>query len=203
MDLKDDVDIPAPKAAVYAALNDPEILKQCIPGCEELIKHSDTELEAKVSLKIGPVKAKFTGNVTLDTSGAPDNFSLTGEGSGGAAGFAKGKADVTLEETADGTRLSYNAHADMGGKIAQLGSRLIDSTAKKLAGQFFNKFAETVATAQGAPDSEAENQSELGTSSASAAQQASQEGADGSSSGTLTYVLIGVAILIGAYALFG
>ncbi|NBX10359.1 MAG: carbon monoxide dehydrogenase, partial [Marivivens sp.] len=86
MELKDEILIDAPKERVYAALNDPEILKQCIPGCEELIQHSDTELEAKVVLKIGPVKAKFSGNVTLDKSGAPDAFSLTGQGNGGAAG---------------------------------------------------------------------------------------------------------------------
>ncbi|MCB1493265.1 MAG: carbon monoxide dehydrogenase subunit G, partial [Rhodobiaceae bacterium] len=90
MELQDEVHIAAPRETVYAALNDPEILKQCIPGCEELIKHSDNELEAKVVLKIGPVKAKFGGNVTLDTSQAPDRFSLTGEGVGGPAGYAKG-----------------------------------------------------------------------------------------------------------------
>ena len=100
MELSDEIVINAPKEVVYAALNDPEILKQCIPGCEELIKHSDTELEAKVVLKIGPVKAKFGGDVQLDTAGAPDAFSLTGQGNGGAAGHAKGGADVTL--TADG-----------------------------------------------------------------------------------------------------
>ena len=96
MELSDEIIINAPKEKVYAALNDPEILQQCIPGCEELIKHSDTELEAKVVLKIGPVKAKFSGDVQLDTAGAPDAFSLTGQGNGGAAGHAKGGADVTL-----------------------------------------------------------------------------------------------------------
>ena len=98
MELNDKIFIAAPMAQVYEALNDPEILKACIPGCEELIKHSDTELEAKVVLKVGPVKAKFSGNVTLDQSGAPDQFSLTGKGNGGAAGFARGGADVTLTE---------------------------------------------------------------------------------------------------------
>jgi carbon monoxide dehydrogenase subunit G len=129
---------------VYAALNDPEVLRQCIPGCEELIKHSETELEAKVVLKIGPVKARFGGNVELDTSGAPDAFSLTGQGSGGAAGYAKGGADVTLVEVDGVTTLSYTAKVDIGGKLAQLGSRLIQSTAKKLAGKFFKTFAEVV-----------------------------------------------------------
>lgn len=145
MELSDEIIINAPKDRVYAALNDPEVLRQCIPGCEELTKHSDTELEALVVLKVGPVKAKFRGNVVLDTAGAPDAFSLTGQGNGGAAGHAKGGADVTL--TADGpdkTILRYDAKADIGGKLAQLGSRLIQSTAKKLAGKFFQSFADVV-----------------------------------------------------------
>lgn len=143
MELKDEVVIQAPRDQVYAALNDPEILKECIPGCEELIKHSDTELEAKVVLKVGPVKARFGGTVTLDQSGAPETFSLTGEGSGGTAGFAKGGADVTLTEEDGQTTLGYEAKVEIGGKLAQLGSRLIQSTAKKLSAKFFTKFAET------------------------------------------------------------
>ena len=146
MELNDKIFIAAPMAQVYEALNDPEILKVCIPGCEELIKHSDTELEAKVVLKVGPVKAKFSGNVTLDQSGAPDQFSLTGKGNGGAAGFARGAADVTLTEHDDGTMLSYTAKAEIGGKLAQLGSRLIVGTAKKLASKFFVKFSELAGT---------------------------------------------------------
>ncbi len=144
MELKDDITINAPKSVVYAALNDPEVLRQCIPGCEELIKHSDTDLEAKVVLKVGPVKAKFSGAVVLDTAGAPDAFSLTGQGNGGAAGHAKGGADVTLEEVDGQTILRYDAKAEIGGKLAQLGSRLIQSTAKKLAANFFTKFADVV-----------------------------------------------------------
>ncbi|MEL7179304.1 MAG: carbon monoxide dehydrogenase subunit G [Pseudomonadota bacterium] len=144
MELSDEIIINAPKQQVYAALNDPEILQQCIPGCEELIKHSDTELEAKVVLKVGPVKARFSGNVVLDTAGAPDAFSLTGQGNGGAAGHAKGGADVTLTSDGDQTILKYEAKADVGGKLAQLGSRLIQSTAKKLAAKFFKSFADVV-----------------------------------------------------------
>ena len=145
MEMKDEIRIAAPRDRVYAALNDPDILKACIPGCEELIRHSDTELEAKVVLKVGPVKAKFGGNVTLDNSQAPERFSLTGEGSGGVAGFAKGGADVELvDEGGSATLLRYEAKADIGGKIAQLGSRLINSTANRLAGQFFEKFKQTV-----------------------------------------------------------
>ncbi|NCZ64958.1 MAG: carbon monoxide dehydrogenase [Rhodobacteraceae bacterium] len=144
MELADEIIINAPKDQVYAALNDPKVLKQCIPGCEELIQHSDTELEAKVVLKVGPVKARFGGEVTLDKSGAPDAFSLSGQGNGGAAGHAKGGADVTLTADGDTTTLKYVAKAQIGGKIAQLGSRLIQSTAKKLAGRFFTSFAEVM-----------------------------------------------------------
>ena len=144
MELSDEIIINAPKEQVYAALNNPEILKQCIPGCEELIKHSDTELEAKVVLKVGPVKAKFSGDVQLDTAGAPDAFSLTGQGNGGAAGYAKGGADVTLTTDGGTTILRYKAKADIGGKLAQLGSRLIQGTAKKLAAKFFKSFADAV-----------------------------------------------------------
>lgn len=147
MELNDEIRIAAPKDQVYRALNDPEVLRQCIPGCEELIQHTPETLEAKVVLKIGPVKARFSGHVTLDTAQAPDGFSLTGEGKGGAAGFAKGGADVTLSEDGADTILRYTAHADVGGKIAQLGSRLIHGTAKKLSGKFFASFADVVADA--------------------------------------------------------
>lgn len=144
MELADEIVINAPKDQVYAALNDPEVLKKCIPGCEELVQHSDTELEATVVLKVGPVKARFGGEVTLDKSGAPDAFSLSGQGNGGAAGHAKGGADVTLTADGDTTVLKYVAKAQIGGKIAQLGSRLIQGTAKKLAGKFFTTFAEVM-----------------------------------------------------------
>ena len=147
MELKDEIVINAPRDRVYAALNDPEILKECIPGCEELVKHSDTELEAKVVLKIGPVKARFGGKVTLFPEAPPERFSLKGEGNGGAAGFAKGGAEVVLEDHPEGTLLRYDASADVGGKLAQLGNRLIQGTAKKLAGKFFDDFAAKVGAA--------------------------------------------------------
>lgn len=144
MELADEIVINASKNQVYLALNNPEVLQQCIPGCEELIKHSDTELEAKVLLKIGPVKARFKGNVQLDNTGAPDAFSLTGKGNGGAAGFAKGGAQVTLSADGETTILRYEAKADIGGKLAQLGGRLIQSTTKKLAKKFFKSFADLI-----------------------------------------------------------
>jgi len=144
MELQDEIRIAAPRDRVYSALNDPEILKECIPGCEELIKHSDTELEAKVVFRVGPVKATFGGNVVLDSSQAPQRFSLSGSGNGGVAGFAKGGADVELIEDGDETILRYTAKAEIGGKLAQLGSRLITGTARKLAGTFFKNFAQAV-----------------------------------------------------------
>lgn len=149
MELQDEIFINAPKQVVYAALNDPDILEQCIPGCEELIKVSDTELTAKVVLKVGPVKAKFAGDVSLDTQGAPDKFSLSGQGNGGVAGYAKGGADVELVEQDGGTKLIYVAKAEIGGKLAQLGSRLVVSTAKKLSKTFFENFEKVLC---GEPD---------------------------------------------------
>ncbi len=144
MELQDEVRIAAPRDKVYAALNDTDILKACIPGCEELIRVSANVLEAKVVLKIGPVKAKFGGTVTLNPSKAPAKFSLSGEGNGGIAGFAKGGADVELEVDGNETILRYTAKADVGGKMAQMGSRLIVSASQKLARSFFEKFAEKV-----------------------------------------------------------
>ena len=140
MELSEEITIPAQMAKVYDNLNDITILKACIPGCEELVKPSDTELEARVVLKIGPVKAKFSGKVTLDTTHAPDRFRLAGAGDGGIAGFAKGGADVELTADGDKTLLRYSAKAETGGKIAQLGSRLIISTARKLSRSFFENF---------------------------------------------------------------
>lgn len=137
--------IAAPVQTVWEALNDPEVLKECIPGCESLEMKSPTEMAATVVLKIGPIKATFAGEVTLKNLKPPHSYTISGEGKGGIAGFAKGGADVTLiEDGADATILKYEAKADVGGKIAQLGSRLITSTSKKLAGQFFSSFGEKV-----------------------------------------------------------
>ncbi len=136
--------IAADRATVWAALNDPEVLKACIPGCHSLEKTSDTGFEAVVKQKVGPVSATFNGVVELSNLNPPHSYTISGEGKGGAAGFAKGGADVSLEETAEGTTLTYVAEAKVGGKIAQLGARLIDGFAKKMADQFFTKFKETV-----------------------------------------------------------
>ena len=145
MDMTGTQHIEAPRDVVWTALNDVEVLRQSIPGCESVEKISDTEMNAKVVLKVGPVKATFTGKVKLSDLDPPNGYTITGEGSGGAAGFAKGSATVRLVENSGTTDLNYEVKAQIGGKLAQLGSRLIDSTAKKLAGEFFVKFGEAVA----------------------------------------------------------
>ncbi len=149
MELTGEYRIAASKAKVWAALNDAETLERCIPGCEELDKSSDTEMSAKVALKIGPVKARFKGNVILENLDPPNAYSIVGEGQGGVAGFAKGGADVQLAEDGDETILSYQANAQVGGKIAQLGSRLIQSTAAKLADKFFANFRDALEPQEG------------------------------------------------------
>ena len=137
--------IQAPIGRVWEALNDVDVLKACIPGCESLEMKSPTEMAAVVTLKIGPIKAKFNGEVELKNLNPPHAYTIQGEGKGGIAGFAKGGADVTLaEDGPETTLLTYQAKADVGGKIAQLGSRLITSTSKKLAGDFFSSFNKRV-----------------------------------------------------------
>ena len=144
MEIKGEYRIPASREKVFAALNDPAVLQACIPGCESLEKTSDTEMKAKVRMRIGPVSASFSGKVTLSDIDPPNGYRISGEGQGGAAGFAKGGAVVALREDAGDTVLNYNADAQVGGKIAQVGARLIDGTAKKLADEFFGKFATMV-----------------------------------------------------------
>jgi carbon monoxide dehydrogenase subunit G len=145
--------IEAPIGRVWEALNDPEVLRACIPGCERLEMTAQNEMAATVSLKIGPIKARFEGQVALRNLDPPHSYSIEGEGKGGVAGFAKGGADVTLTEDGPGTTvLTYTARADVGGKIAQLGSRLIQSTSKKLAEKFFSELNSTVGAKPSGPD---------------------------------------------------
>lgn len=145
MDMTGEERIAAPREAVWKALNDTDVLKACIPGCESLERISDTELEATVGVKLGPVKARFNGKVELSNLNPPLSYTITGEGKGGIAGFARGGADVTLIEEGGETVLTYTVNADVGGKIAQLGSRLISSSAKKLATQFFENLNQAAA----------------------------------------------------------
>lgn len=142
MNMTGEYRIAAPRQAVWDALNDPDILKRCIPGCEEFVKTSDTTYEAKVTTRIGPVKTTFTGAVTLTDIDPPNSYRMNGEGKGGPAGFARGGAKVTLTEDGEGTLLSYEVEAKVGGKLAQLGGRIIDPAAKKLANEFFGRFTE-------------------------------------------------------------
>jgi len=146
--------IPAPPEAVWAALNDPEILKHCIPGCERLDKTSPTDFAAVATLKIGPLKASFKGKVTLSDLEPPFRCKLAGEGQGGVAGFAKGHADVELTPEGSGTVLSYKAHASVGGKLAQIGQRLIDGAAKQIADDFFGRFTHALTAANPVPELE-------------------------------------------------
>ncbi len=151
MDMTGEYRIPASRDKVWAALNDPDTLKASIPGCETLERTGDDSFAAKVVAKIGPVKAKFSGDVKLTNVNPPESYTISGEGKGGAAGFAKGGADVKLVDDGEGgTVLTYTAKADVGGKLAQLGSRLIDGVSKKMADEFFSNF-----TAQVAPPAEA------------------------------------------------
>lgn len=149
MDMTGEHLIPAPRETVWRALNDPELLKRAIPGCEEVVKLSDTEFTAKVTSKIGPVSAKFAGKVTLSDLDPPNGYKISGEGQGGAAGFAKGGAQVRLSPDGAGTRLSYEAKANVGGKLAQIGSRLVDAAARKVADEFFRNFNEKMAARHG------------------------------------------------------
>jgi carbon monoxide dehydrogenase subunit G len=148
MDMSGERRISAPREKVWAALNDPAVLKACIPGCETLEKLSDTELKATASVKIGPIAAKFAGKVQLLDLDPPNGYRIEGEGQGGVAGFAKGGASVKLTEDGRDTVLAYDVKANVGGKIAQLGARLIDATAKQMADAFFDRFAAGVAAAQ-------------------------------------------------------
>jgi carbon monoxide dehydrogenase subunit G len=137
--------IPAARERVWAGLNDEAVLKQCIPGCESIIRKSDTELEARVIAKVGPVKAGFTGAVTLSDINAPESYRISGRGQGGVAGFAKGDAVVKLtEQGRNSTLMDYDVEAQIGGKLAMLGSRLIDSTARSMAQQFFDRFVSII-----------------------------------------------------------
>jgi carbon monoxide dehydrogenase subunit G len=155
MDMTGEYRIPAPRDQVWAALNDPAMLKAALPGCESLEKVSDNEFAAVVVAKVGPVKAKFNGNVALSNLNPPESYTIAGEGKGGAAGFAKGGADVHLVEDGADTILRYTAKADVGGKLAQLGSRLIDGTAKKMADEFFENFRRQLTPAAPEPEPEA------------------------------------------------
>ena len=152
MDMTGEFRIPAPRQRVWEALNDAAVLKESIPGCETIEKLSDTEFSARVTARVGPVKATFSGKVTLSDLAPPTGYTISGEGSGGVAGFAKGSAKVSLAEDGAETVLSYTVNSHVGGKLAQIGSRLIDATARKMAADFFNRFRNAVAPEAGSAE---------------------------------------------------
>jgi carbon monoxide dehydrogenase subunit G len=149
MTMTGEVQLPAAREVVWVKLNDPDVLKACIPGCEELNKLSDTEFQAIAVSKIGPVKARFKGKVQLSELNPPNGYKISGEGDGGVAGFAKGGATVALADKDGGTLLTYNVEAHIGGKLAQLGQRLVNGAAKKIADDFFKNFAANVSAIPG------------------------------------------------------
>ena len=144
MTMNGEVQLPASREVVWAKLNSPEVLKSCIPGCEQLDMISDSEFQAIATVKVGPVKARWKGKVKLSDLDPPNSYRISGEGDGGVAGFAKGGAKVSLADKDGGTLLSYDVEAQIGGKLAQLGQRLINSAAKKTADDFFANFAKAV-----------------------------------------------------------
>jgi len=208
MEMSGEYKINASRQQVWDALNDPEILKQSIPGCEEIEQKSPTEMAAKVTAKVGPVKAKFAGEVELTDLDPPNGYRISGEGKGGAAGFAKGGANVKLEEDGDGTLLKYEVDAQVGGKLAQLGARLIDGTAKKMASQFFENFAAAVEGGEGAAPSGA---AEAAKADAPASPEAAPAPSAAAGSGTTAMAQVDIGTwIVGAavaavvlYALFG
>ncbi|MDX1433907.1 MAG: carbon monoxide dehydrogenase subunit G [Gammaproteobacteria bacterium] len=150
MDISGEFQIPASREHVWQALNDPDVLKQCIPGCESIERESDTELTARMKAKIGPVKATFSSRIVLSDLNPPESYTISGKGKGGPAGFGKGSAQVRLEETgAEETTLRYTASLQVGGKLAQVGSRLVGGAARKIADDFFSRFADVVSDGAG------------------------------------------------------
>jgi len=193
--------VEAPRQTVWEALNDVEVLRLCIPGIEEIEKTSDTSFTAKVRAKVGPVSARFAGDVTLSDLDPPNGYTISGEGKGGAAGFAKGGAKVRLEDDGAATLLNYEVDAQVGGKLAQIGSRLIDGTAKKMADEFFSRFAETVGTSS----VEAAAAAPAPAPATPAAKEAADPDADigaGASLGVwVTGLLVAALILVAIFAL--
>lgn len=207
MEMTGEQRIAASREIVWKALNDPNVLEACIPGCQELIKLSDSQMTAKAVIKVGPVTAKFQGAVTLSDFDPPNSYRITGEGQGGVAGFAKGSALVRLEEDGDDTILYYNVSAQIGGKLSQLGGRLIDATAKQMSGAFFKRFAHEIDVQYGdgadktAP---APNPSKAGTSHAAPRPQVSRRPRPAPAEMDMTsgifknLKLAGLVVLIGA-----
>lgn len=203
MDMIGQQRIFASRDVVWKALNDPEILKASIPGCEELVKLSDTEMAAIAVIKVGPVKAKFQGAVTLSELDPPNGYRITGEGKGGIAGFAKGGATVRLEDEGAATILHYNVSAEVGGKLSQLGGRLIDATARQMSAAFFKKFSDEIARRDGGANTssqtpQSQNRIQVGLQSASAVYEPKS-----CSYASISSLLLLCAVLAGFWYVFG
>ena len=193
MKLSGSYQINLPKEKVWEALNDPEILKQAIPGCEEFIKNSETEFTAKATNKIGPFNASFTGDVELKDLNPPNSYKITGSGNS-PVGFASGEASVKLEDENGGTKLIYEVEANVGGKIAQVGARLIDMTAKKMADIFFGKFSELITTSNDPDSREEKTSDEISAIDSNEKKSTNQK--------IYFYVGIGLAVAIITYLIF-
>ena len=180
MKMNGEIRVPTDRETVWRALNDPEVLKECLPGCQEIEKTSETEMTATLVIKVGPVKATFAGGVTLSDLDPPNGYTISGQGQGGAAGFASGEAKVRLVADGGETVVHYDVDAKVGGKLAQIGSRLIDSTAKKLSKQFFDSLAEKLG---GGEEAEAEDAAEPEPEPAAPSADAAQEGAPAEAAG--------------------
>ena len=199
MDMTGEFRLDAPPEVVWRALNDPEVLKQCISGCETLTKASDTEFVAEVRAKVGPVSARFTGKVSLTDLDPPNGYKISGEGQGGVAGFAKGGAEVKLLPDGAGTLLSYSASGQVGGKLAQIGSRLIDATARKMADDFFARFADAVkSTAPGTAGGAGVDEAKPGTNATDQPPAAERKGLS-----PLIWVAAVIAGIVVILAVFG
>jgi len=171
MEMENERRLPLPRDTVWEALNDPDVLQACIPGCEAFDKADENTYDAVVSAKVGPVKARFKGRLTLDDIQPPESYSMSFEGKGGQAGFVKGSASVRLDEEEGGCRVGYSAKATLGGKLAQLGSRLVDGAAHKTANDFFDNFVEHMgggteeaAAGEGAESAEGQGQASAAAS---------------------------------------
>ena len=201
MKLSDEKRIEASREDVWDGLNDVDVLKQSIPGCESLERVGDNQFEAEVRAKVGPVKAKFKGNVTLSDLNPPESYRISGEGKGGAAGFAKGGATVTLVEDGAATILKYDVDADVGGKLAQIGGRLLEGTSKKLAGEFFDNFEaalKSVNSEEGADSAIAE---ETHVDQTNGDNRSRSLPIEEKGSSNKIWIMLGIVFVLGAFAL--
>lgn len=197
MELTGERILPLSRDRVWDALNDPDILKRSVPGCESLERVDDTHYKVVMAAAVGPVKARFNGKLTLTDLCAPQSYSMSFEGSGGAAGFGKGTAHVELEPQGNGTRLAYKANAQVGGRLAQVGARLIDGVARKMAEEFFGRFTEALAP-QAPPEGSAQaaaSDSDAPAQSAAAARSPSADAAPARGGRLWMWATAGVVVL--------